>query len=164
MLARPLKENFAAVSFVAATDFCCAAALLHLAWASCTAALSHRAWAISCDSRAMDKLVCDVCSLGAHETSWCRYKVDRGTLAPDLSICRDCYDGLAHGFQPEKAFKLQRGRSCIACRCGSTSPRPRLVLQVAKGRRTRCQRRVRELRGGVAGDSRESGDDLGGQV
>ena len=95
MLARPLKENFAAVSFVAATDICCAAALLHLAWTGCTATLSHRAWA-------MEKLLCDVCSRGAHETSWGHYRVDRGSLAPDLSICRDCYDGLAHGFQPEK--------------------------------------------------------------
>ena len=95
VLARPLKENFAAVSFVAATDFCCAAALLHLAWTGCTATLSHRAWA-------MEKLLCDVCSRGAHETSWGHYRVDRGSLAPDLSICRDCYDGLAHGFQPEK--------------------------------------------------------------
>ena len=47
----------------------------------------------------MAGLVCDVCSVGAHEAPWGHYKP--GSMVPELSICRDCYDGLAHGVQPE---------------------------------------------------------------
>ena len=49
----------------------------------------------------MEGLVCDVSNMGAQETPWGHYKLDRGTLVPDLTIWRDCYDGLARGFQPE---------------------------------------------------------------
>ena len=45
--------------------------------------------------------MCEVCSLGALETPWAHYRNDRGTLTPELTTCRDCYDVVVHGIQPE---------------------------------------------------------------
>ena len=48
-------------------------------------------------------LVCDVCRADAAHTAWGHYKIDveTRTVVPDLSICRDCYNGLSFGIQPD---------------------------------------------------------------
>ena len=48
-------------------------------------------------------LACDVCRADAAHTAWGHYKIDveTRTVVPGLSICRDRYNGLAFGVQPD---------------------------------------------------------------